>query len=374
MPAVYGANDSPLILVVDDDPTIACTISGLLRMAGFRTAWAEDVASALSIVYTLKPDLVLLDVHLPDGSGFDLCRRLHVEGRSHGTPILFISASEDSQSKVEGFDAGGVDYITKPIVGAEVIARVRTHLRLKEAYEKLADLQAERMSRLALAQQKLMPSPEDIPNARFSACVRQVLPAGGDFYDVIQTGPRVVDYMVADASGHDLAASLWTACLKALVVEYASLPNVPNHILQFVNSSMCRLLPTGAFFTVIYARLNHETGQLSLVNAGHNPALVVHSDRDEVATIRQPGDVLGAFSDAAFGRTELRLKPGDRLFLYTDGLIDCRRSYEEGLRRLSNACLRLRDLPLSDLVPQVVEDIRVTMSCPDDILLMGIEL
>ncbi|MBS1802417.1 MAG: fused response regulator/phosphatase [Acidobacteria bacterium] len=374
MSVVRSAKDSSLILVVDDDPTIVYTISGLLRMSGFLTAEAGDVASALSSVYELKPDLVLLDVHLPDGSGFDLCRQLNSEGLCAGTPILFISANEDIRKKVEGFEAGGVDYITKPIVGAEVIARVRTHLRLRQAYEKLAHLQAERMSRLAVAQQNLMPSPEDVPDARFAACVRQVLPAGGDFYDVIQTGPHVVDYMVADASGHDLAASLWTGCLKALAVEYASLPNVPSQIMQSMNSSMCRLLPTGAFFTVIYARLNHQTGQLSLVNAGHTPAIVVHRDRDEVTSIRQPGDVLGAFNDAAFGRIEMKLKPGDRLFLYTDGLIDCRCSCDEGLRRLSDACVRLRALSLSSLVPQVVKEIRSGMSCPDDVLLMGIEL
>ena len=372
MPAVCGLNDSPLVLVVDDDPTIVCTISGLLRAAGFRTATAGDVSSALRGIYEMRPDLLLLDVQLPDGSGFDLCRRLTSEGLCHSTPTLFISASEDICRKVEGFEAGGVDYITKPIVGAEVIARVRTHLRLKQAYERLADLQVERMGRLAAAQQNLMPEPRSIPNSRFSACVRQMLPAGGDFYDVIQTGPQVVDYMVADASGHDLAASLWTGCLKALAMEYASLPNLPGQIMQSMNSSLCRLLPIGAFFTLIYARLNHGTGHLSLVSAGHTPAIVVH--QDEVTVIRQRGDVLGAFGDAAFGRTEVKLGMGDRLFLYTDGLVDCRCSYEEGLRRLSDACVRLRELPLSNLVPKVVEEIRASLSCLDDVLLMGIEL
>ena len=116
----------------------------------------------------------------------------------------------------------GTDYITKPIVGAEEIARVRTHLRLRQAYEMLAELQAERVQQLASAQRNLMPRPKDFPEARFQVSLRQALAAGGDFYDVIPAGQDSVDYLVADASGHDLAASLWTASLKR-----RSLPSMP---------------------------------------------------------------------------------------------------------------------------------------------------
>jgi sigma-B regulation protein RsbU (phosphoserine phosphatase) len=128
-----------------------------------------------------------LDVNLPDGSGFDVCAALKLDASALAIPILFISASEDTSTKVKGFEMGGVDYITKPIVGAEVIARVRTHLRLKQAYERLAELHAERVERLASAQQKLMPRPEDFRDARFQVSIHQVLTAGGDFYDVIPT-------------------------------------------------------------------------------------------------------------------------------------------------------------------------------------------
>jgi len=315
-----------------------------------------------------------LDVCLPDGSGFDLCRRLCSEGISPAIPILFISASEDIVRKVDGFDAGGVDYITKPIVGAEVIARVRTHLRLREAYLRLAEFQADRMSRLAAAQQDLMPWPDSIPHSHFYAHVQQVLPAGGDFYDVIPTGSQVVDYLVADASGHDLAASLWTASLKALAVEYAASSRLPDEIMHAMNSSLCRILPREAFFTMIYARLDHETRRLNLVSAGHTPAIIVHTDQNEATVIRLDGDVLGAFGDANFGQTEMKLNTGDRLVLYTDGLIDCRLSYEQSLQQLSVACLHRRNLPLSDSVRKIMEDLKSDGNYLDDRLMMGIEL
>jgi sigma-B regulation protein RsbU (phosphoserine phosphatase) len=366
-------NRTPLVFVVDDDPTIVRTIDGFLNRAGFRTGSAGDVASALEGIREHHPDLILLDINLPDGSGFDVCRSLQSGASSSTTPILFISADEDTATKVKGFEMGGVDYITKPIVGAEVIARVRTHLRLKRAYERLAELQADRVEQLASAQQNLMPRPEDFPEARFEVSIRQALAAGGDFYDVIPAGEGVVDYLVADASGHNLAASLWTASLKALAAEYAGPVNLPIEIVQSINSSLCRFLPTHAFFTLIYARLNHLTGRLSVINAGHPPAIVVHANGSEAAILRQDGDVVGAFADAVFGVAELNLKQGDRIFFYTDGLIETGGSYEDGLQRLVEACVARRSLPLRELVAGAADGVMENLSPADDTLLVGVE-
>ena len=364
---------SPLVFVVDDDASIVRTIEGFLKRAGFRTASAGDVEGALRGIREQHPDLILLDINLPDGSGFDVCRALNNADTFSAAPILFISADEDTATKVTGFEIGGVDYITKPIVGAEVIARVRTHLRLKHAYERLAELQADRLQQLASAQQTLMPLSKDFPAARFHASIRQILTAGGDFYDVIPAGQDVVDYLVADASGHDLAASLWTASLKALASEYASPLNLPVEVVRAMNSSLRRFLPSGAFFTLIYARLNHRTGHLSLVSAGHPPAIVLRVNGTRPVIMRQEGDVVGAFADAVFGVAELTLSPGDRLFLYTDGLIEGSSSYEKGLQRLASACLSGRTLPLRDLVPAVLEDVMFGRSPADDLLIMGVE-
>jgi sigma-B regulation protein RsbU (phosphoserine phosphatase) len=183
----------------------------------------------------------------------------------------------------------------------------------------------------------------------------------------------VVDYLVADASGHDLAASFWTASLKALAGDYAGPLHLPAEIVRAINSSLCRFLPAGAFFTLIYARLNHKTGHLSMVSAGHPPAIVVPVDSSNPVIVRQEGDVVGAFTDAVFGIVELNLNPGDRLYLYTDGLIETGSSYEEGLGRLANACLSRRALALQDLVPAVLEEAVASLNPADDLLIMGVE-
>ena len=273
-----SGSQSPLIFVVDDDSTTVGAIEGILKRAGFQTASAENVSGALQRIARQHPDLVLLDVNLPDGSGFDICRALQADPDTSATPILFISAQEDVTTKVQGFEVGGVDYITKPVSGAEMLARVRTHLRLKQSRDRLVELQAEHLRGLAEAQTKLMPRPEDLPQAKFQVCLHQVLAAGGDFYDVIPASHGLVDYLVADASGHDLAASFWTAALKALASEYAGPVHLPLEIVSAINGALCRVLPSGAFFTLIYASLNHQTGRLSLVSAGHPPLILVHSN------------------------------------------------------------------------------------------------
>jgi sigma-B regulation protein RsbU (phosphoserine phosphatase) len=364
---------TPLVFVVDDDPGVVRTIGGFLKRAGFRTSSAGDIAGALQGIRAQNPDLILLDVNLADGSGFEVCRALTEKATAFPTPILFISADESIDTKVKGFEIGGVDYITKPIIGAEVMARVRTHLRLKRAYERLDELQSERVQLLASAQQNLMPAPENFPDAHFQVAIHQILAAGGDFYDVIPAGQGVVDYLVADASGHDLAASLWTASLKTLAAEYAGPLNFPVEIVRAINGSLCRILPSGAFFTLIYARLNHLTGHLSVVNAGHPPAIIVRANGSEPVVLRQEGDVVGAFADAVFGVVELTLQPGDRIYFYSDGLIEAGGCFEDGLKRLAAACFDWRTLPLSDVVPNVAGDLIARLSPIDDTLLLGVE-
>jgi sigma-B regulation protein RsbU (phosphoserine phosphatase) len=309
---------------------------------------------------------------LPDGSGFDVCRAVHTDPGADRMPIIFISADEDVSTKVQGFEAGGVDYVTKPIAATEVLARVRTHLRLKQAYERLAELQAERLEHLAAAQKATMPEPADLPDARFEVALRQVLTAGGDFYDVIPAGDRIVDYLVADASGHDLAASYWTAALKALAAEYAGPLNAPAEVVGSLNRSLCRILPPEAFFTLVYARLNRRTGRLCLVSAGHPPAVIVPGDGSEPVVVRRDGDVVGAFPDAVFGVVDMPVRAGDRLVLYSDGLIENGTTCEEGIRRLVDACATRRDLPLERMVPSML-DALVPGAAQDDIVLMAVE-
>lgn len=364
---------TPRVLVVDDDPITNRILCGMLTRAGFHSSAAYDAAQALAGVTAQPPDLVLMDVHLPDGSGFDICRSLQGRSGLVPTPVLFISADNDVKTKVQGFDAGGVDFITKPLAAAEILARVSTHLRLRQAHERLAELQATQIRSLAGAQEAVMPAPSDLPGARFAVSLDQLLLAGGDFYDVIPVGNQVFDYIVADASGHDLGASFWTAALKALLGEYATPAAHPRDILVSINGALCRMLPEGTYFTLIYARCNRQTGTLSVVNAGHPPAVVLRQSQPDPIVLVAESDVIGAFPDAAFAAEDIRLVAGDRFFLYSDGLIESFGPRPAALQHLVAACGEFRNQPLAEAVQSVRQAFARDPQSVDDVLLLGVE-
>jgi phosphoserine phosphatase RsbU/P len=361
---------TPTILVVDDDDLTRLMLEGLLEEAGFRTVCTGDLAGARRALESGGVSLVLLDVHLPDGSGLEFCRGL--SGRSL-VPVLFVSANDDVSAKVAGFAAGGVDYIPKPLAGEEVLARVRTHLRLKEAYDALAEMQAERIHLLGNRQQSLMPLPIDLPEARFQVAMRQNNQAGGDFYDVRPIDEHSTDYVVADVSGHDIGSSLWTASFKALLAEYANVLHDPLEICRRINAALMRILPAGAYFSVLYLRLNRRTNRAVLVNAGHPSAVWARARLGQASVVAQDGDLLGVFPDAVFGVREFVVEPGDRLFLYTDGLVERNGAREEGVARLVDICRRSLAESLDDAVFAGLASVCAKDDVDDDIVLLGTE-
>ena len=115
------------LLVVDDEPNIRDLLASSLRFAGFEVSIAGDGNGALKTVEKTSPDLVVLDVMLPDMDGFTVARRLRE--RDVTTPILFLTARDDMADKVQGLTVGGDDYVTKPFGLEEVVARIRAILR-----------------------------------------------------------------------------------------------------------------------------------------------------------------------------------------------------------------------------------------------------
>ena len=127
---------NPRILVVDDEEHLADLVATALRYEGFQTATAGTAREALRAVTGFAPDLVVLDVRLPDGSGVDACRALRDRGVD--TPVLFLTALDSPADKVAGLTAGGDDYLAKPFSLDELVARVRAVLRRTRPARRLA--------------------------------------------------------------------------------------------------------------------------------------------------------------------------------------------------------------------------------------------
>jgi PAS domain S-box-containing protein len=125
------------ILVVDDTPANLMLLKEMLTNHGYRVRPASSGRLALRSVAMETPDLILLDVRMPDMDGYEVCHRLKADADSRAIPVIFISALDSVGDKVRGFAAGGIDYITKPFQEAEVLARVETHLSLRLLQQKL---------------------------------------------------------------------------------------------------------------------------------------------------------------------------------------------------------------------------------------------
>lgn len=119
------------ILAVDDNQENLRVVSNYLKEKKYKIALAMDGKSALSILESTKIDLILLDIMMPGMDGFEVCRQIKALPSMKDIPIIFLTAKNDTEDVVKGFQLGGVDYITKPFRHEELFARVNTHVQLK---------------------------------------------------------------------------------------------------------------------------------------------------------------------------------------------------------------------------------------------------
>lgn len=148
-----SAQDTPTILIVDDTPANLGVVVESLEGFGFRVVIAEDGAEALRRAQFVHPDLILMDVMMPGIDGFETCRQIKADEALRDIPVIFMTALIESDHVLKGFDAGGVDYVTKPFQIVELLARLKTHLALRSAQRKLLqahdDLEARVKARTA---------------------------------------------------------------------------------------------------------------------------------------------------------------------------------------------------------------------------------
>jgi sigma-B regulation protein RsbU (phosphoserine phosphatase) len=367
---------APKILIVDDTPVNVEMLEDLLRAEGFLTLTAEDGPSCRAIGRAERPDLILLDVLMPGESGFDTCALLKSDPATTDIPIIFLSALADVKSKVNGLKIGGVDYVSKPVHGEEVLARVRVHLRIRENSQARIREQQARLQELRSAQRAILVQPRDCPRASFAVFYEPLEEAGGDFYDVVALDRDVFGYFVADVSGHGASAAFLTSAIKALLRQYTGSLFSPEDTLRGVDAVMRQILGEGQYLTACYAHLNRRTGRLSVVSAGHPPMVLVTAE-GRVETVRMDSHPLGIFSSLVLQRKDLRVSPGDRFFLYSDGLIESSpgAGRKAGIEKLAETCVLHGSDPLDRAIAGIAGDLKGRAhTSTDDLLLMGVEV
>jgi PAS domain S-box-containing protein len=169
------------ILVVDDDLPSLNTLSSMLTMEGYEVRGVPDGQMALTVIENRPPELILLDIKMPGMDGFDVCRKIKADEHSSGIPILFLSALDEATDKLKGFEAGAVDFITKPFEVEEVLARVDTHLTLSRLRRNLEQLVENRTADLKESEERYRSIVETSPVSIMAVrhrCFLFVNPAG----------------------------------------------------------------------------------------------------------------------------------------------------------------------------------------------------
>ncbi len=131
---------NPLILIIDDNPQNIQMLANVINESAYDVALALDGLEALKFIAKEKPDLILLDIMMPDMDGYEVCNMLKSKNDTKHIPVIFITAKNETGDIIKGFRAGAVDYISKPFINEELLARVKTHIALKLARDEIQTL------------------------------------------------------------------------------------------------------------------------------------------------------------------------------------------------------------------------------------------
>jgi sigma-B regulation protein RsbU (phosphoserine phosphatase) len=322
------------LLIVDDKPANLRLLATMLVDEGYKVRSAINGRLALTATQAAPPDMILLDINMPEMNGYEVCERLKSDESTCDIPIIFISALDETADKVKGFQVGGVDYIAKPFQMEEVLARIQTHLALRRLQQRLQEANKKFEEELALAaeiQTSFLPSRlPAIPGWQLTATLIPARETSGDFYDLIPLPGDRVGIVVADVTDKGTAAALFMALSRTLIRTYAlEFVAQPNLAFQAVHRRILEDTNTKQFVTVFYGVLDLPTGTLTYANAGHNPPYLFRNQERGAGQVKlqelgNTGAPLGLrmLVELSWEQRTVQLAPGDVLVLYTDGITE----------------------------------------------------
>jgi sigma-B regulation protein RsbU (phosphoserine phosphatase) len=311
------------VLIVDD---VKANVDVLVHTLGsdYQLSVALDGRQAIDAVDRCRPDLVLLDIVMPDIDGYEVCRRLRAAETTRDLPIMFLSSLEDVQHKARGFEVGGNDYLPKPFDAIEVKARVRSLLKAK-SYADAVKEAAERDLRIAREiQTGLLPAniPARIQGTGLDvdALLEPAHLVGGDLFEVLRLDSDRVLVAVGDVSGKGIPAALFMAVAMTLLRSMAHQGHSLDQILARMNDELLEQNPRGMFVTLQCMLFDVRTRQVTAAGAGHHPAIRVTPGHAARPAFPSSGAVLGLLPAGEITSETVPLEPGDTFVLFTDGV------------------------------------------------------
>lgn len=413
-----GDADSPArVLVVDDDEANRDSLSRRLQRRGYAVITAPDGMTALRAVEAEDFDVVLLDVMMPGISGLEVLKTIRKTHSPGELPVIMATARDTSDALVEAMELGASDYVTKPLDFAAVLARVRTQVSLGRSVRQVIRLERElsrRNADLERANESLRQYAEKTRHDLLLAAKVQAtflphklnyadrlriawrfLPCdelAGDSLNVFQLDEDHVGLYVLDVSGHGVAASLTAVAASRLLTP----GHDPNSILvrPASDSGPPQIIPPSEvlrelsvrfewnpditqFVTMFYGVLHLSTRRFTFASAGHPSALRVSNTR--VTELESTGLPIGLNTQEAYEQGEVELEPGDRLFIYSDGVIEAMppNGDQFGIERLAAFLSHQANADLAGTISRLLDDLAAWRGggpAKDDISVLAAEI
>lgn len=326
------------VLVVDDELPNRLYLRKLLEARECKVFDAADGLTAIDIAQKQQPDLILVDIMMPEMDGFELCGRLRDDPRTSHIPLIMVTAKSKIEDIEAGFEQGAMDYIRKPFNPRELMLRVGNALALKKSNDALS-MWNKRVSRdLELAgaiQRSLFPVvPHFSRRFEMRTAYRTCMDVGGDAFDIISLPDGKHCVYVADVSGHGVAPAMISSLLKATASEmiHRHVDEGPAAICNALNAAIRRRIDNPSYFSTLFMAV-HDPHSLEwrCMNCGHPNPLFVRAGKIIDASMFSEGG--GTPIGFPFG-DERPYSAGDEvcfkdegdtfLLLYTDGLIEAR--------------------------------------------------
>ena len=375
--------DVKTVLLVDDEPANLQIVNSILKDI-YKTRIATNGAKALELASQAPaPDLILLDVMMPEMDGYEVCSRLKSDDRTRDIPVIFLTGQTEIDDETRGFEVGAVDYIHKPFSPAVVQARVRTHLVLRGIRNQLESQLQTIQSEMATARQiQLSILPREIPAIKGLEIAARYIPmtaVAGDFYDFIQIDEKRIGILVADVSGHGMPAALISSMLKIALDGQTECASDPASVLAGLNKALCGKFQ-GHFVTAVYVVVDVEKQSIFYAGAGHPPLIFMDHSAGKARDLIENGLFLGFFPEATYSAVEIPFTAGDWGVLYTDGIPEMTDPSDEqfGLDRFKQCLQDHHDLTAAQFIDALLaelsqwSDVASGREPEDDITLLAI--
>lgn len=313
------------VLIADDQAHIVEALEMLLKGCGFSTETVSHPARVLSALEASAFDAVVMDLNYTRGiasgeEGLELVSQ--IRSRDKLLPVLVMTAWGSVDLAVEAMRRGASDFVEKPWENQHLLEKLQKQLWRAREQRRAQREREEELQEAREIQQRLLPKrlPE-IAGYEVAGMTQPLRFVGGDYYNVARLSEQQTAICIADVAGKGLPAALLMSSLQAALKPLIAQRLAPSELCQRLNRILCDLTPTGKFISFFYGVLDSEQNRLTYCNAGHNPPLVIRREGTS-EELDAAGAVLGQFPTWRYQQSELQLRSGDRLLVFTDGLVE----------------------------------------------------